>query len=284
MQRSRITISSIGFACVALFAMPVGTGHLEVAPEVSGYSAIIAPRFEVSYFRGQLQLDGHTLSTRHEQQLMRAARQLFGNQDTAADFEPLGVVPDHWASSTVQLLDALAATRSARAVLTNERLVIQGIAADTWPQQLEMLHASMPPSIEIAVDVTIPDRTITVVNLCARALTSHTTGAVTFEDSSTAFRNSAYGVLDRIIAMADACRGATISITGHTDSSGPETWNQHLSLARAQAVADYLAQRGLSRTRLVVGGAGSSVPVADNSTRYGRSLNRRIDIDLRPLD
>ena len=54
-----------------------------------------------------------------------------------------------------------------------------------------------------------------------------------------------------------------------------------LSLARAGAVAAYLDSRGIAKERLVVVGAGSSLPVADNATRYGRSINRRIEIQFR---
>ena len=69
-------------------------------------------------------------------------------------------------------------------------------------------------------------------------------------------------------------------MTGHTDASGSEGWNQHLSMQRAQAVGDYLVSGGVDRARLLLAGVGSSSPIADDSTRYGRSLNRRIDIEL----
>jgi OOP family OmpA-OmpF porin len=69
-------------------------------------------------------------------------------------------------------------------------------------------------------------------------------------------------------------------VTGHTDASGDETWNQRLSLKRANAVADYVATGGVARSRLTVAGVGSSMPIADDNTRYGRSLNRRIEIAL----
>jgi outer membrane protein OmpA-like peptidoglycan-associated protein len=83
-----------------------------------------------------------------------------------------------------------------------------------------------------------------------------------------------------VVVLADACREATVTITGHTDSSGSENWNRQLSLARAGAVAAYLDARGIAKERLVITGAGSSLPVADNATRYGRSINRRIEIQF----
>ncbi len=93
-------------------------------------------------------------------------------------------------------------------------------------------------------------------------------------------RTSAIPVLEQVAAFADACRDTLVSITGHTDSSGDENYNRALSLARAKVVADWLQESGIEGDRLEVAGVGSSVPVADNATRFGRSLNRRIDIEL----
>ena len=65
---------------------------------------------------------------------------------------------------------------------------------------------------------------------------------------------------------------------GYQDASGNEAWNRQLSLERARAVGDWLVAHGVAADRIVFEGAGSSEPVASNETRYGRSLNRRIDI------
>ena len=125
--------------------------------------------------------------------------------------------------------------------------------------------------------VTPPDQPAKVAALCARAFADHHAGPVNFDESATTFRSSAVPVLQRVVALANACRNAAIKITGHTDSSGDERWNIQLSLARAEAVADYLVQQGIAPSRLIAIGAGSSAPVADNMTRYGRGLNRRIE-------
>jgi outer membrane protein OmpA-like peptidoglycan-associated protein len=69
-------------------------------------------------------------------------------------------------------------------------------------------------------------------------------------------------------------------ITGHTDSSGDESWNERLSLERANTVATYIEGGGIAATRLIVAGAGSSEPIAENDTSYSRSLNRRIEVVL----
>ena len=73
----------------------------------------------------------------------------------------------------------------------------------------------------------------------------------------------------------------TLDIIGHTDSTGPEAYNQGLSERRAQAVADFLAGQGVDASRMNVSGMGETSPIADNSTRDGRARNRRVEIQTR---
>jgi outer membrane protein OmpA-like peptidoglycan-associated protein len=70
-----------------------------------------------------------------------------------------------------------------------------------------------------------------------------------------------------------------MQIEGHTDSIGPEAYNQRLSEDRAGAVRDYLIQAALPAGRLVgVRGFGKVRPVATNDTPEGRQTNRRVEI------
>ncbi|MBT8110789.1 MAG: OmpA family protein [Gammaproteobacteria bacterium] len=263
---------------LACFA--VGSGYTSHEPGAAQYSALEPPRFEFSIRRGTLHLAGHTASSAHEQQLLQTARRVFPDAEKVTDFRPLGLVPAKWTAATVSVLEALSATQSSSALLTNHALHIRGIATEEWPEQVEVLRASLQGPVDLEADMVIPDATIRVAKLCKRAFAAHRPGTISFEESGTTFRSAAYAALDRTISLANACRDSSISITGHTDSSGHESWNRRLSLARAKAVADYLAERGVSRERLIVIGAGSSEPVADNATHYGRSMNRRISIVL----
>jgi len=71
-----------------------------------------------------------------------------------------------------------------------------------------------------------------------------------------------------------------IDIIGHTDSTGPEDYNQGLSERRAQAVADYIVAEGIDANIIDVSGEGESNPIASNDTREGRSENRRVDVNV----
>jgi outer membrane protein len=68
------------------------------------------------------------------------------------------------------------------------------------------------------------------------------------------------------------------TVVGHTDSVGPEAYNQKLSERRAQTVADFLESKGIAQDRLQVSGRGESDPIASNDTPEGRAQNRRVTL------
>jgi outer membrane protein OmpA-like peptidoglycan-associated protein len=73
-----------------------------------------------------------------------------------------------------------------------------------------------------------------------------------------------------------------LTIQGHTDSTGPEAYNQTLSEKRAQSVANYLKLQGVTAERITSIGFGETQPVADNSTTEGRTENRRVSFVIVP--
>lgn len=70
-------------------------------------------------------------------------------------------------------------------------------------------------------------------------------------------------------------------VGGHTDSDGPEEYNQRLSLCRAEAVVRYLAAHGVPKQKMVVMGYGESQPVVANDTPENKAKNRRITFRVR---
>jgi len=69
-----------------------------------------------------------------------------------------------------------------------------------------------------------------------------------------------------------------VLISGHTDNSGDDSNNQRLSRMRAQAVADFLIQQGLTKAQIEVQGFGSQKPIASGDDVFSKSMNRRVDI------
>ena len=241
-----------------------------------------APIFEVTARRGAVTFAGHASSARHEQRLQQAATEHFSHYEHVFQLRPFGPAPDWWIDTTTELPAVMAKLRLPTARLDRDSLVIRAFADDPASAQrdIDSLLRHLPPSFVTDVRIEAVTSTVDVRDLCQREFATFQNEPVNFVESATEMRPSAFPVLDRVVALADACRDARLSITGHTDSSGAEALNRELSLARAQAVAAWLARRGIDESRMLVVGGGSSAPVATNATRYGRSLNRRIEIDF----
>jgi outer membrane protein OmpA-like peptidoglycan-associated protein len=69
-----------------------------------------------------------------------------------------------------------------------------------------------------------------------------------------------------------------VEIQGHTDSTGSEMWNMELGERRAESVRRYLNERGIPLFAIAIISYGESNPLADNTSREGRSQNRRVVI------
>lgn len=84
-------------------------------------------------------------------------------------------------------------------------------------------------------------------------------------------------------ALVTRIRGMNVDVVvavGHTDSMGSDDYNSRLSLARAEAVKGYLVNQGIAADRVRTEGKGESQPVATNDTAEGRSMNRRVEIQV----
>lgn len=73
-----------------------------------------------------------------------------------------------------------------------------------------------------------------------------------------------------------------IQIIGHTDNTGSDRINNPLSESRAQAVYNFLVQKGVAGNRMASMGMGSTQPIADNSNVAGRAENRRVEVYILP--
>ncbi len=87
-------------------------------------------------------------------------------------------------------------------------------------------------------------------------------------------------ILDLGVAVLAVNPQATMLVVGHTDDLGTDAENDALSLARAQAVVEYMVSRGASPSVFQSEGRGEREPVADNTTEEGRRLNRRIEVAI----
>lgn len=107
--------------------------------------------------------------------------------------------------------------------------------------------------------------------------------SVSFDTDSATIKPSFRTVLDNVAQTISQQPDLSANVVGHTDSTGNPNYNMTLSQRRAQSVASYLSDRGVSRSRLTAEGRGQTQPVADNATEAGRAQNRRVEIYLKPI-
>ena len=90
--------------------------------------------------------------------------------------------------------------------------------------------------------------------------------------------------LDKLNAILLKYPETNITVIGHTDSKGSNSYNQTLSESRANAVTNYSSNHGVGNSRLTAIGKGESDPVASNATQDGSALNRRVEFVITATD
>lgn len=101
-----------------------------------------------------------------------------------------------------------------------------------------------------------------------------------FDPAKTILKPESYSELDRVAEFLQNNPEMVVEISGHTDNVGKAATNLKLSQGRAQAVADYIAQKGIPKERVVAKGYGSTKPVASNTTAEGKAENRRVEFKI----
>jgi outer membrane protein OmpA-like peptidoglycan-associated protein len=105
-------------------------------------------------------------------------------------------------------------------------------------------------------------------------------GDIAFDSGQAAIRPNFRSALDNFAQSLQQNPSTTVTIVGHTDSTGSPAVNEPLSLQRADATRDYLVTRGVGGNRFQIDGRGAREPVASNDTDAGRARNRRVEIFL----
>lgn len=101
-----------------------------------------------------------------------------------------------------------------------------------------------------------------------------------FDFDKAVLKPEAKAKMDDLVGKTSGVALEVVIAVGHTDSTGPEGYNQKLSTRRANAVKDYLVSKGIEKNRVYTEGKGENQPIADNKTREGRAKNRRVEIEV----
>lgn len=112
---------------------------------------------------------------------------------------------------------------------------------------------------------------------------------ISFEDGDATLDERAHAAIESLLATPAAAGESRIVIRGHSDSKGSDRQNLLASKKRADAVRDYLVERGIAESRITVIALGENRPAAPNATpdgadfEEGRRKNRRAEIEILPV-
>lgn len=103
---------------------------------------------------------------------------------------------------------------------------------------------------------------------------------INFDFDKSAIKPEFEPVLDEAAVILKRRNDVKVVIEGHTCWIGTEAYNQALSERRAKSARDYLKSKRVSIDQLTMVGYGETRPTADNRTREGRRMNRRVEFKV----
>ena len=132
-----------------------------------------------------------------------------------------------------------------------------------------------PYVIGVAANKGCPEVKREVRNLLNKAMKG-----IEFEPGKAVIKASSHQILDLIADIFIENSDYKVEVQGHTDNTGKYEQNVKISQQRADAVMNYLIDKGVPAERLSAKGFGPDVPIADNKTKAGRAKNRRVEFNI----
>ena len=122
------------------------------------------------------------------------------------------------------------------------------------------------------------------VNREGENLNLYLPGGVTFATNSANIASNFYSPLSSIASVLVQYPETRVIVNGYTDNTGSPSYNLDLSQRRAASVKNYFISQGVAAYRITSVGHGINNPRATNSTAAGRAENRRVEIQILPLN
>ena len=246
----------------------------------------------------QVLLTGYVPDAETHTRIVKLAQDKFGADKVVDQLKEIAGAPEGWLQSVNAGLVNLQRLDQGVAEWEDLNLRISGnVASESIKTQItDQLKTALPDSyasrlnlIATAPVVAAPAQKMSVEEKvsavsCQEQFTGLLSNSIiNFRTANADISADSYALLDKLAVVAKECPTANITVEGHTDSRGAESYNQQLSQNRAQSVVDFLASKGVDAARLTAIGFGENVPIADNTTSEGRALNRRIEFTVKGI-
>lgn len=146
----------------------------------------------------------------------------------------------------------------------------------------EAIRQQVASTVATALTPAYVVRNALSVDVSPQAALDSTLGerVVEFESGSAVLTPKGTDLLDEMAARIIQLGINRVQVVGHTDSAGDRLANIGLSLERANAVRDYLIEKGIPSVQIAALGAGPDRPIGNNDTAEGRARNRRIEFRI----
>lgn len=149
------------------------------------------------------------------------------------------------------------------------------VRTSSWSEDKMIVGCGLEPAAEPVAEAApapAPKVVTERVSLSAAAL---------FDHDKSVIKPAGKADLDAFAArLSSLATVQSVEIVGHTDSTGSDAYNQDLSMRRANAVKNYLLDKGMDPSIITTSGMGESQPVASNATAEGRAQNRRVEVSF----
>ncbi len=144
------------------------------------------------------------------------------------------------------------------------------------------------PTVAATPTVIASSQTVTNTNVDEnpKPVVAFSVSNILFDYDKSSINPTFSSELDKVVSFLKNSKNAKINIAGYTDSKGSDEYNLSLSKRRANAIASYLASKGVNRNRIITNGFGETKPIAPNENPDGsdnpdgRAKNRRTEISL----
>jgi type IX secretion system PorP/SprF family membrane protein len=149
---------------------------------------------------------------------------------------------------------------------------------DTIYREIHSVDTVFITKTEYKIDTLIIDNSVTKTIPETEVVSGSVSKTILFEFDKSLVKKESFGELESMVNLLQANPSFKLSLEGHTDATGAESYNVGLSKNRVNAVKDFLILNGINTDRIIIKHFGETQPKTSNDTPLGRKDNRRVDV------